>query len=70
MSDNNPIRRYSEVDIKFLSYWCDEDECEDIRLVFEGTYEIVPEVHKLVCPKCQKVFNVREKPGIVYIEKK
>ena len=71
MADDHPIRRYSEVDIKFLTLYCDEDACENIVLILEGEYATQPQpTFKLTCPKCQKVFHSNTKPGIIYTQRK
>ena len=70
MADNNPIRRYSDVDIRFLTLFCDEDDCENTILILEGEYATNPPTYKLTCPKCAKVFHSNAKPGIVYTQRK
>ena len=70
MADGHPIRRLSEIDIKFLALYCDEDSCENTILILEGEYATNPPTYKLICPNCKKVFHSDAKPGIVYTQRK
>lgn len=69
---DHPISRYSEViDLKYLTLYCDEDECENIVLILEGEYATIPKpTYKLICPKCKKIFHTTNKPGLTYTLRK
>lgn len=64
---SEPIKKYSDIEIKLLQFFCQECETE---LVFEGTLDLVEkEIHKLKCPKCLEEYFNNNKPGIVYVKK-
>ena len=67
---DTPISRYSEIEVKFLTLYCSEDECEGVQLVCEGQLDIPgQEVYKHKCPKCMKDYFTSNKSGVVYLKK-
>ena len=61
-----PTRKYSDVEVKYLTLLCDDDSA---ILIHDSTIVAINK-HKLICSQCGKEFLTTDRPGIVYLAKK